>query len=200
MKTKIILLLLAFEVVAQFGCEVSNPCGPFASQFHVLGYAAFFTVPRFGAPPLDTSVVYRYDSIAVRLQPTVEYLLAEQLRAGFSRALFSSAAVACSPAIPYSIDTLSTVVVTTDFKYDSIYHAADTVNGIFLIDFLDDHRNERHSSLDQFVNQQPSAKSDAFLRLNTPPPSQERVRFTIYIKHRNGAEFILKTATITIKP
>jgi hypothetical protein len=199
MNFRVVVGLAAIWIALHLSCDtVNDPCGgPFPTHFDVQAYSVFLSEPTFGASALDTTQAYSYDSMAIRVFPVVEYLYTKASRQGHFGV---QAAYACTPPIPYSVDTLLQLSVITDDDYDSTFMAGDTLDPILVVSFLDEKTGPQEMSVSDFLSSRPSVKRDMYLQFSVPPAQQAQYRFTMYVKHFSGEEFQYVTTSVTIKP
>lgn len=132
------------------------------------------TYRTFGTVSLDTTMTVRFDSLAIQLSPAILYfLLAEAANQSFGG---MQRAYACTPPIPYNIDSLQDVVVATE-RYGS-----------------------SRMPLMEFLSLRPGVKRMMYLELDVPPDHLAEYRFTVSVKHTNGEEFEYVTSSVTIRP
>ena len=198
-KLRALIGVAALWAVSHIACDSGTeyPCGPFDTSFDVLGYMVPLTYRTYGTVPLDTTMTVRFDSLAIQLSPVILNLPAEaanQSLGGVQRAY------ACTPPIPYSIDSLQDVFVVTEADYDSTFAAGDTLNPVLTISFIDERYGSSRMPLTEFLALRPSVKRMMYLELDVPPDHLAEYRFTVSLKHVNGEEFRYVTPSVTIRP
>lgn len=196
---RVLIGVASLWALSHISCDtVTEPCGgPFVTQFDVLGYVVPLTYRTFGTVPIDTTMTVRFDSLAIQLSPVIWFLPAE---AANQRLGGTNLAYACTPPIPYSIDSLQDVFVTTDADYDSTFAAGDTLNSVLTISFIDERYGSSRMPLMEFLSLRPSVKRMMYLELDVPPDHLAEYRFTVYLKHVNGEAFSYVTPSVPIRP
>ncbi|HLF13728.1 MAG TPA: hypothetical protein VI932_02410, partial [Bacteroidota bacterium] len=188
------LFVIVAMLILPIACEEPDTCGPFPSKYDVRGYQIYFSTPGyFTGLYLDTTGSYSYQGISIRLLTDVDYLYSQNTHGTFSL-------YACSPLIPYSIDSISSITVTSVYDYNATHLSGDTLNDILSIQYIDVPYREVNIPLAAIDTLRPGASKDAFIRIGENPSDSSKQRFIVQITHTNGESFFGQTQVITILP
>ncbi|MFV1883767.1 MAG: hypothetical protein ACMZ7B_04720 [Balneola sp.] len=164
--------------------KVVESCGPFDDKFRTVDFITDFKHlsvtqnqtlnVQYGILESDT---VKFDSLGLAMFPMFElYSLSKEKLNPFS---FLSQAFACSPPALHSEEIITQIEILSSTDFNPEYTSGTNLSDLFDIIVLYQASGYHRSSLNEFLDSEPTVPSQMFLLPKTAPETTDPIQFTI---------------------